>query len=131
MVSSRNSVLANKLWKDLTASLTDLDTTNQTVFFFTTDNPYTLHWNLGFGFPPHMGLTYKIPDWNITPVPVTDYPTLLAYVKDGSPQKMNGRPIVPVPINHVYAYQLIGDQLISRTDIIRKKIQEDLQIDRH
>lgn len=124
---NRNSKLAIAIWSSLTSSVPDLDVKNPTVFFFTTDNPYSLHWNLVFGFPPHMGLTYRIPNWDLTPLPVSDYPTLLAYAKDGSPQKMNGRPIKPVPLDHIYAYHLSGDKLYSQTGQIRKKLEEDLQ----
>lgn len=129
LTTNRNSELAGSIWNSLTSSLTDLDTKNPTVFFLTSDNPYSLHWNMVFGFPPHMGLTYKIPDWNIAPVPVSDYPTLYAYVKDGSPQKMHGRPIKPVPIDHVYAFHLTGNQLINQTRLIREKLKTDLESD--
>lgn len=125
---NRNSKTAVSIWKSLTDSITNLDTENPTVFFFTTDNPFSLHWNVVFGFPSHMGLTYKVPNLNNTPLPVTDYPTLLAYVRDGSPQKMNGRPIKPIPLDHVYAYHLSGDKLFSQTDLIREKIKQDLKI---
>lgn len=125
--ANRNSKLANSIWKSLKDSITNLDTENPTIFYFTTDNPYSLHWNVVFGFPSHMGLTYKIPNLDNTPLPVSDYKTLVLYVKDGSPQKMNGRPIKPIPLDHTYAYHLSGDKLISQTDLIREQIKKDLQ----
>lgn len=126
---NRNSKLATSIWNSLTTNVTDLDIHNPTVFFLTSENPYSLHWNLVFGFPSHMGLTYKVPKLDNTPLPVSDYPTLLAYVKDGSPQKMNGRPIAPIPLDHVYAFHLNGDKLINQTKLIREKLKTDLESD--
>lgn len=123
----RNAQLAKSIRQSLVESIGNLDIGNPSVFYFTSDNPYSLYWNLIFGFPPHMGLIYKIPNPDNTPLPETNYQTLLLYVKDGSPQKMNGRPIKPIPLDHVYAYHLTGDKLIPQTELIREKIKKDLQ----
>lgn len=124
--TNRNAKLANSIWQSLTDSINDLDINNPTIFFFTSDNPYSLHWNLVFGFPPHMGFTYKIANPNNTSLPETDYKRLLDFVKDGSPMKMHGREVKPVPIDHIYAYYLSGMQLTNQTDLTRKRILQDL-----
>lgn len=125
----RNKDLTEKSWNKLIQEVPQLDPSAPSVFYFTTDNPASLEGVFVFGFFMRAGMIYRIPDMNLTPLPVTDYKELLDYVKDGSPLKrIHGRPASPVPLSRVFAFDFRNGELTSITDQIRKKITEDLNL---
>lgn len=123
----RNRQLTERTWDALLKAIPKLDPEGPSVFFFTTDNPLSLQGVLVFGFFMRAGMTYRIPDQDLTPLPSTDYQELLSYVLDGSPlQKVHGRKAVPVPLSRIFAFDFRNGELINITDSARKKIVEDL-----
>lgn len=126
---TRNRELTEKTWDTLIREVPTLDPEGPSVFFFSTDDPLSLQGVLVFGFFMRAGMTYRIPDQDLTPLPSTDYQELLAYVKDGSPlQKVHGRKAVPVPLNRIFAFDFRNGNLTNITDLARQKITEDLKI---
>lgn len=125
---TRNRQLTERTWNTLTKTVPELDPEGPSVFFFTTDNPLSLQGVLVFGFFMRAGMTYRIPNQDLTPLPSTDYQELLAYAKDGSPlQKVHGRKALPVPLSRIFAFDFRNGELINITDLARKKIVEDLE----
>lgn len=123
---TRNRTLTDRTWETLINSVPKLDTDGPSVFYFTTDNPLSLQGVLVFGFFMRAGMTYRIPNQDLTPLPSTDYQELLAYVKDGSPlQKVHARKAVPVPLSRIFAFDFRGGNLINITTSVREKLLED------
>lgn len=124
---TRNKELTEKTWNTLIRAVPNLDPEGPSVFYFTTDNPSSLFGVLEFGFFMRAGMTYRIPDQDLTPLPSTSYKELLSFVKDGSPlQKVHGRKAVPVPLSRIFAFDFRNGQLIPITEQVRKKLVEDL-----
>lgn len=124
---TRNRELTERTWDTLVRTVPTLDSEGPSVFFFTTDNPLSLEGVLVFGFFMRAGMTYRIPDQDLTPLPSTNYQELLTYVTDGSPlQKVHGRKAIPVPLSRIFAFDFRNGQLINTTELIRQKIREDL-----
>ncbi|MBI2596885.1 hypothetical protein HYW41_01900 [Candidatus Daviesbacteria bacterium] len=125
---TRNRELTEKTWNTLLKDVPKLDPIGPSVFYFTTDNPLSLQGVLVFGFFMRAGMTYKIPDQDLTPLPSTDYQELLSYVTDGSPlQKVHGRKPLPVPLSRIYAFDFRNGVLINITTAVRNKLTEDLK----
>lgn len=124
---TRNRELTDRTWDTLLKTVPKLDQNGPSVFYFTTDNPLSLQGVLVFGFFMRAGMTYRIPDQDLTPLPSTDYQELLAYVKDGSPlQKVHGRKAIPVLLSRIFAFDFRNGELIDITDKIRAKLTEDI-----
>lgn len=124
---TRNRELTDRTWNTLVKTVPKLDPEGPSIFFFTTDNPLSLQGVLVFGFFMRAGMTYRIPNQDLTPLPSTDYTELLAYATDGSPlQKIHGRKAAPVPLSRIYAFDFRNGQLMNITEIVHKKIVEDL-----
>ncbi len=126
---TRNKELTQKTWNNLMMEVPKLDPNGPSVFYFTTDNPQSLEGVLVFGFFMRAGMTYRIPNQDLTPLPVTDYQQLLDMVKTGEPlQKVHGRKAVPVPLSRVFAFDFRNGELINITDQVRKEITKDLNL---
>lgn len=124
---TRNKNLTEKSWNKLVKEVPILDPDGPSVFYFTTDNPFSLEGVFVFGFFMRAGMTYRIPNMDLTPLPVTNYRELLDFVKDGTPlQKIHGRPASPVPLSRVFAFDFRNGELINITEEVRKKVSEDL-----
>ncbi len=129
LYQTRNKDLTEKSWDKLVREVPRLDPAGPSVFYFTTDNPLSLEGVFVFGFFMRGGMTYRIADQDLTPLPVTNYKELLDFVKDGSPlQKVHGRKALPVPLSRVFAFDLRNGELTNITEIVRKKISEDLNL---
>ena len=125
---TRNGELTDRTWGTLIKAVPKLDQTGPSVFYFTTDNPLSLQGVLVFGFFMRAGMTYRIPDQDLTPLPSTNYQELLDYVKDGSPlQKVHGRKALSVPLSRIYAFDFRNGELINITTAVRNKLTEDLK----
>ncbi len=97
------------------------------VFYFYGDNSnfVILHNVLTFGFPPHMQLLYNLRGKDYAPVPMRHWNEVISAVRDGQSFKAYGYPLIPIPIDNVYAFSLQGrDNLVNITDIARKKLTE-------
>lgn len=127
LYQTRNRELTDRTWDTLVKTVPHLDKEGPSVFYFTTDNPLSLQGVLVFGFFMRAGMTYRIPEQDLTPLPSTDYKELLAFVKDGSPlQKTHGRKAISVPLSRIFAFNFRNGELINITDIVRQKLIEDL-----
>lgn len=125
---TRNRQLTERTWSTLLKEVPKLDSQGPSVFFFTTDNPLSLEGVLVFGFFMRAGMTYKIPNQDLTPLPSKSYEEILSYVKDGSPlQKVHGRKALPVPLSRIYAFDFRNGELINITTAVRDKLTEDLK----
>ncbi len=126
---TRNRELTERTWDTLLKTVPKLDQQGPSVFYFTTDNPLSLQGVLVFGFFMRAGMTWRIPDQDLTPLPSTDYQELLSFVRDGSPlQKVHGRKAIPVPLSRVYAFDFRNGQLINITELARQQLMIDLKI---
>lgn len=126
---NRNLNLVNKTWNTLKREVPKLDENEPSVFYFTYDNPTMLYMVLTFGFWPHAGLLYSIPDMLNTPIPTDNYSELVEIVRTGEPlKKVHSRKQSPIPLTRVFAFDFRNGELINITEIIRKKITEDLEI---
>ncbi len=124
---TRNRQLTDRAWHSLVKTVPRLDPDGPSVFYFSTDNPLSLQGVLVFGFFMRAGMTWQIPNQDLTPLPSTDYKELLSYVTDGSPlQKVHGRKATPVPLSRIFAFDFRNGILVDITKDIRKKITEDL-----
>lgn len=124
---TRNKDLTEKSWDKLVKEIPTLDPDGPSVFYFTTDNPLSLEGVFVFGFFMRAGMTYRIPDQDLTPLPTTDYQQLLSFVKDGSPlKKIHGRKDIPVPLSRVFAFDFRNGELINITEAVRQKLSQDL-----
>lgn len=127
--ANRNLGLVNKTWDSLKREVPKLDANEPSVFYFTSDNPTELYMVLTFGFWPHAGLLYNIPDMLLTPLPTDNYSELVEMVRTGEPLKrVHARKDSPVPLNRVFAFDLRNGELINITEQIRKKISADLNV---
>lgn len=126
---TRNKDLTERGWNKLIEEVPKLDPNGPSVFYFTTDNPLSLYGVFEFGFFMRAGMTYRIPNQDLTPLPVTNYKELLDFVKDGTPlQKIHGRPASPVPLSRIFAFDFRNGELINITNEVRKKISQDLTL---
>lgn len=124
---TRNKDLTEKSWTRLVKEVPTLDPDGPSIFYFTTDNPQSLEGVFVFGFFMRAGMTYRIPNMDLTPLPVTNYKELLDFVKDGTPlQKIHGRPASPVPLSRVFAFDFRNGELINITKETRQRISHDL-----
>lgn len=125
---TRNKQLTKTTWDTLLNEVPKLDPEGPSVFFFTTDNPLSLEGVLVFGFFMRAGMTYRIPNQDLTPLPSTNYEEILSYVKDGSPlKKVHGRKAIPVPLSRIFGFDFRNGQLINITPLLHQKIKEDLK----
>lgn len=126
---TRNKDLTEKSWNKLIKEVPVLDPGGPSVFYFTTDNPLSLEGVFVFGFFMRAGMTYRISNQDLTPLPVTNYKELLDFVKDGSPlQKIHGRKASPVPLSRVFAFDFRNGELINITEEIRQKLSQDFTL---
>ncbi len=129
LYQTRNRELTDRTWGTLVKQVPTLDKEGPSVFYFTTDNPTSLQGVLVFGFFMRAGMTYRIPDQDLTPLPCTDYKELLAFAKDGSPLlKIHSRKPIPVPLSRIFAYDFRNGELINMSDEVRRKIAQDLSL---
>ena len=125
---TRNRELTERTWNTLVRNVPKLDPIGPSVFYFTTDNPLSLQGVLVFGFFMRAGMTYRIPEQDLTPLPSTNYQELISYVTDGSPlQKIHGRKAIPVPLSRIYAFDFRNGELINITTVVRNKLTADLK----
>lgn len=126
---TRNKALTERGWNKLVQEVPTLDPNGPSVFYFTTDNPQSLEGVFVFGFFMRAGVTYRIPNMDLTPLPVTNYKELLDFVKDGTPlQKIHGRLASPVPLSRVFAFDFKNGELINITQVTRQRILQDLTV---
>lgn len=124
---TRNRFITEKAWNKLRVSVPKLPP-GRSVFYFTTDNPLSLYGVFTFGFYMRFGMEWRIPDEHDTPLSVTDYKELIAYVKDGSPAKtIHGRKAIPVPISNVFAFDFRNSELTDITESIRNQLVIDIK----
>ena len=127
---NRNIALTNKAWNILLQNVPVIDKENPSVFYFTTDNPTAIYMIFSFGFPPHGGLLYQIPDWLNTPIPTVHYEELFKMVSSGEILKtLHGRKPTPIPLSRVFAFDFRNGELISITEEVRQKLAEDLKLE--
>lgn len=125
---NRNITLTNKAWNILLQNVPVIDKENPSVFYFTTDNPTAIYMIFSFGFPPHGGLLYQIPDWLNTPIPTEHYEELFKMVSSGEILKtLHGRKPIPIPLSRVFAFDFRNGELTSITSEIRQKLSTDLK----
>lgn len=126
---NRNIALTNKAWNVLLQNVPVIDKENPSIFYFSTDNTTAIYMIFSFGFPPHGGLLYQIPDWLNTPIPTEHYEELLKMVSSGEILKtLHGRKPIPVPLSRVFAFDFRNGELINITNEIRQKITDDLKL---
>lgn len=126
---NRNITLTNKAWNILLQNVPVIDKENPSVFYFTTDNPTAIYMIFSFGFPPHGGLLYQIPNWINTPIPTEHYEELLKMVSSGEIlQTLHGRKPILIPLSRVFAFDFRNGELINITDQIRQKITDDMKL---
>lgn len=127
--NNRNIEVATKAWSVLLKNVPTLDKEAPSVFYFTTDNSTAIYMIFSFGFPPHGGLLYQIPDWQNTPIPTEHYEELLKMVNQGKILKtLHGRKPIPVPLSKVFAFDFRNGELINITDQVRKQVARDLNL---
>lgn len=129
MHQTRNRQLTDRSWGKLVKTVPKLDPTGPSIFYFTTDNPVSLYGVFEFGFFMRAGMTYRIPNQDLTPLPSTSYEELLSYVRDGTPlQKVHGRKAEPVPLSRIFAFDFRDGELVNITEAVRQKISQDLNL---
>lgn len=127
--TNRNLVLADKTWATLKRSVPELELNAPSVFYFTSDNSAAVNMVLVFGFWPHAGLSYSIPNWENTPLPTENYKELLNMVKTGEPLRaLHARKAIPVPLSRVFAFDFRNGELVSITGLIRQQLSKDLTL---
>ncbi len=97
------------------------------VFYFESDgtNAAILGDSVGFGFPFHMALLYKITEENKTPISMIEWKEVESAVLDGKSlgRYTGNKALNPIPPERVYAFRLQGkDNLVNITDEARKKL---------
>lgn len=126
---NRNIALTNKAWSVLLQNVPVIDKENPSVFYFSTDNTTAIYMIFSFGFPPHGGLLYQIPDWLNTPIPTEHYEELLKMVSSGDILRtLHGRKPIPVPLSRVFAFDFRNGELTNITTEIRQKLTTDLKL---
>ena len=79
--------------------------------------------SITFGFPPHMGIIYKITEENLMPIPMSEWKDVTSAVIDGKSLAPHNRPQKPIPVEQIYSFRLEGeDNLIDTTEGTRKKL---------
>lgn len=118
-----------KIWSQMPHIAEVGQSTEPLVFYFESDgtNAAILGDSVGFGFPFHMAILYKISEENRTPISMIDWKEVESAVLDGKSlgRYTGNRALNPIPPERVYAFHLQGkDNLINITDIARKKLIE-------
>ncbi len=121
-----------KIWSQMPYIPEVGQSTEPLIFYFESDgsNAAILGDSVGFGFPFHMALLYKITETNKTPISMIEWKEVESAVLDGkSLGKYTGNKITtPVPPERIYAFHLQGkDNLINITDIARQKLRGYIQ----
>lgn len=125
---NRNINLVNKAWNVLLRNVPEIDKEAPSVFYFTTDNSTAIYMIFSFGFPPHGGLLYEIPEWLNTPIPTEHYEELFKMVSNGEIlQTLHGRKPFPISLSRVFAFDFRNGELTSMTDLVRQQLSKDLQ----
>lgn len=116
--------LMNKIWSQM-PDIPEIGKTEQPlVFYFEGNERGILHNTLMFNFDYRNALLHNIWDDKI-PVVMDDWKNVVSAVTDGKSFTPYGRPLKPVPIDHIFAFRLEGkDKLINLTDLARKKLYE-------
>lgn len=102
------------------------------IFYFDGDgtNGGILHDVITFGFPPHMALIYNLTASDPIPVPMSDFKELTSAVINGKTMPAYGYKAEPVDINHIYAFNLQGQNtIIDITELTRKKLIQISQLE--
>lgn len=118
-----------KIWSQIPYIKEVGQSTEPLIFYFEGDgtNSAILGDSVGFGFPFHMALLYKITEENKTPISIIEWKEVESAVLDGkSLGKYTGnKSLDPVSPERIYAFHLQGKaNLINITDAVRKKLME-------
>jgi hypothetical protein len=125
LVEIRGQKISNKIWSQISNFPKISFDKTPSLFYFESDgtNGDTLHDVITYGFPPHMGLLYNISNSSYLPTAIDNLEELSIAVSSGKNLTKFGYPEQPIPIDHIYAFKLIGrESFINITDQIRQKI---------
>ena len=124
----RKADYVEKLFKQLVSQVNPPKNDKPLVFLFLTDDQFNLYNAIGFGFDTHLMLIHPYLSKNLKALPkpiiVDNEQSLLSILKDpnSSELKRYGHPPAQIPLENVYSFYLVEDQLISNTDRLRKDI---------
>jgi|Napbiome12C3dose_1001474.scaffolds.fasta_scaffold00008_55 hypothetical protein len=125
--NSHSQKISQKIWASI-PYITQLgENSEPVVFFFLGDgtNEAILHDVITFGFPPHMGLIYNTFNEDKLPIPISNPHELVSAVVDGKSISAYNRSEGAVPVEKVYAFQLLGrNNLVNITEATRKQLLE-------
>lgn len=125
LTHSRETV--KKIWSQIPYIPEIGQSSEPLVFYFESDgtNAAILGDSVGFGFPFHMALLYKITEGDKAPISMIEWREVESAVLDGKSlgRYTGNRALNPIPVERVYAFRLQGkDNLINITDIVRQKL---------
>lgn len=126
--ANRGTEIDKQLWSKIYQDIPMLPQDHPSVFFLTYDNYYLAEWDLRFGFSSRGALHYRITNQKVNPFMIYEYDKLLSMVTDGKALVAQGYPSNPLPIDHVYGYNLRNGELINTTTSLRKKLINDIQV---
>ncbi|MDP3973583.1 MAG: hypothetical protein Q8P92_01995 [Candidatus Daviesbacteria bacterium] len=120
---SRETV--RKIWSSMPYIPEVGRSTEPLIFYFEGDgtNAAIVGDSITFGFPPHMGIIYKITEENLMPIPMSEWKDVTSAVIDGKSLAPHNRPQKPIPVEQIYSFRLEGkDNLIDTTESTRRKL---------
>lgn len=125
LTHSRETV--KKIWSQIPYILEIGQSSEPLVFYFESDgtNAAILGDSVGFGFPFHMALLYKITEGDKAPISMIEWREVESAVLDGKSlgRYTGNRALNPILVERVYAFHLQGkDNLINITDTVRQKL---------
>jgi hypothetical protein len=121
----RSASLDQQIWNTIFTEVPTLDKDAPSVFYLVYDDYLTAEWDLRFGFSSRAAMHYNITNQNNNPFMTLDYPAILSIATDGKALKAEGRPQIPIPLSHIYAFKLKNGHLTNITDEMRQKISSD------
>jgi hypothetical protein len=124
-LSIRPRELNEKIYSQLIDELPDFPHDRESIFYFDVERPEVFGELIGFGFPYHMQLLYKLEyDGQKYPFSVGTKKELVKTITDINETRRMGYTVVqtPTPIDHVFAFKLEGDKLTNITPQIREEL---------
>ncbi len=123
----RNSTISEKLWSDLLRQIPDYKPDNKYAVFYFEGDIVLIYNAITFGFPPRMGVLYKIPEseGDKLPVSIEDYDNFTKIVAGGELLKAFGKNPEKITADRIYAFRVSLGGVENIKEEIIGKLQKD------
>ena len=129
LVQHRSIVDDERIWSQLKNEVPELATDRVSIFYLEYDDYYMAEWILRFGFSSRAFILYGLTEQSLTPHLIYDYEDVRSMVIDAEAFAKHGiSEEKPLPLDHVYAFELKEGKLINKTQETRVMLQKEINL---